>query len=485
MLVKDLLKDIKIRNVSTLSILEASVTDISFDSRYLKDNSAFFAFKGTAFDTHQVLAEIAKSDKINCIICEYEIEGIDCILVENSREALSIAASNLFETKNCDLKKIAVTGTNGKTTITYIIDEILNSAEMNSIRIGTTEYKVVNEIFPANNTTPGPYELNSLIRKGLDSDAEVLVMEVSSHALHQNRVSGVLFDVGVFTNLTGDHLDYHGTMDSYYEDKKKLFQKELCKKAVINIDSDYGKKLITEIEIGIVTCSINSKADICIIKVEYSLNGIIAKISIFGNIYEIKTKLTGSHNLSNILCAIGAAKVIGIPDIKIIDGINRVENVPGRLEKIENDGVFFFIDYAHTDDALDNVLNALSLLKKAKVITVFGCGGDRDKSKRPRMAAVAEKMSDVVIVTSDNPRTEDPDEIIKDILKGFNKPKSVLVEPDRRKAIEQAFKLAVAGDIVLIAGKGHEDYQILGTEKIHFDDREEIIKLTGVSNENC
>lgn len=481
MRLKELLEGITLIDINNPAMLEADVSNISVDNRNLKPASVFFAFKGTAFDAHDVLDALLASTELICLIGEKAVQSDKYIQVENGREALSRAAVNFYNANTSDLKKVGITGTNGKTTIAYIMDAIFAAAEMKSIRIGTTEYKVVDTTFPAANTTPGPMDLGAMIASGSNKGASGLVMEVSSHALSQHRVAGLTFDAAIFTNLTGDHLDYHGDMESYFHHKKTLFTAELCRIAVINIDSPYGERLISEIDVPVLTCSVQKTADICVVDSQTSLNGTQATLKVNGQQIDIKTGLTGQHNLSNILCAVGAAVSIGISLDQIIDGVEHIQNIPGRLEKLEYNGAYYFVDYAHTDDALENVLSALNELKTDRIITLFGCGGDRDKTKRPRMARAAEDLSDVVIVTSDNPRTENPTEIISDIVAGLRQKESAVVEPDRRKAIAEAVEMATAGDIILIAGKGHEDYQIIGTEKFHFDDLEELQKLTGVN----
>jgi UDP-N-acetylmuramoyl-L-alanyl-D-glutamate--2,6-diaminopimelate ligase len=480
MLVKTLLRGVEIIKISDKKLLNENILNISYDDREIKDNSIFFAIRGTSFDTHSILHRISSNKKIKCFITEVDLGIENSIVVKNSREAFAIASFNYFEVDYYDFIRIGITGTNGKTTISHIADNILKSAALNTINIGTTGYFLLDEFIEANNTTPGSYELASLIRKGLDKGANALVMEVSSHALSQDRVSGLRFDVAVFSNLSGDHLDYHLNMENYYNEKKKLFDNLQSKKAVINIDNEYGKRLYDEISIEKIKVSVEQQADIYVKESKFSLNSTKAVISFFGKDIEIETSLIGKHNLSNILCAAGATYLAGISIENIINGIKTVENVAGRLEKIVIDDAYFFVDYAHTDDALENVLKTLNDLKISKIITLFGCGGDRDKTKRPRMAAVAEKYSDLVIVTSDNPRTENPENIIDDILKGFSNKDVIFVNKDRAQAIKLALDLSDKNDIILIAGKGHEDYQILGTEKIHFDDREELKKLAGI-----
>ncbi|MGC8769143.1 UDP-N-acetylmuramoyl-L-alanyl-D-glutamate--2,6-diaminopimelate ligase [Calditerrivibrio sp.] len=482
MLVRELLKGISVKRISDDNLYDINVENISFNTKDIKPNSAFVLVKGINFDPYEKVDEIFNSKNVRLFITEKPLPEKPYVLVENTRKTFGIICRNFFNIDFIKMKFIGITGTNGKTTTNYLIDSILKVSGHKTIRIGTTEYMIVDEKIEANNTTPGIYDIFEMIAKGVKKGATAVCMEVSSHALDQDRVYGLNFDVAIFTNLTGDHLDYHKTMEHYYQSKKKLFTKEYSKNAAINIDYDYGKRLYNEVEIAKYSFS-KGKGDVGVIDVLYSLDGINFKVNIGDEIISLNSHLVGRHNLENILGAITACHILGISKEEIIRGVEQFKNVPGRLEKFEKNGAYFFVDYAHTDDALKNVLEALKGFKKGRLITVFGCGGDRDRTKRPRMAKVAEVYSDIVIVTSDNPRTEDPNAIIDEILTGFEDRSKVLVEPDRRIAIKKACDEAKAGDIVLIAGKGHEDYQIIGKTKYHFDDREEVAKNLGVTFE--
>lgn len=476
MKVKQLLKNIKILETSDTALLEKEVVGISFDNRELKNDSIFVAMRGESFDTHTVLSEVYKSGKIVCVLTEKKIDNIPYILVEDSKKAFNNMCLSYFNIDLNKFTKVGITGTNGKTTTSYLVGNILQAGGAKTIRFGTVEYNICGEKLVANNTTPGMYEICSMISKGAKKGADAIVIELSSHALKQNRVHGLKFDVAVFTNLSGDHLDYHLSMDDYYNSKKLLFTDLYSKSCVINIEGGYGYKLYNEININKVSCAVSKRANIVPQDVDYDLDGISCKIKGDSLNFEINSYLVGQHNLENILCAVGTGYLLNIDSDIIKKGIESLYNVPGRLEKIESEGTYYFVDYAHTDDALLNVLKALNFYKKNRIITVFGCGGDRDRKKRPRMAKAAETYSDKIIVTSDNPRTEDPEKIIEDIMKGFTDKKNVVVIPDRREAIKYATNIAREGDIVLVAGKGHEDYQIIGKDKIHFDDKEEILR---------
>lgn len=456
---------------------EAEIKDISFDNRDTKKKCPFFAFKGTHFDSHSFAKEAYEVKKAPFVVAERPIEGVPTVVVEDGRQAIALACRNLFLRPDEDMLKVAVTGTNGKTTTTYIIESIMKEAGMKPVRIGTTGVAYAGQTIDLDSTTPSPYEYYRALRAAADAGCNAMVMEVSSHALDQHRVYGTVFDVAAFTNLTGDHLDYHKTMDEYFNAKKRLFSPVYSKVGVINTDHDFGKRLAKESQVDKVTFGVGPKTDIGAEDIWFGLDGIRAKLNCPAGRIEIDSRLVGLHNLENLLAAASACIMLGIDSGHIKEGIAKMVNVPGRLEKFKKqNGAFIFVDYAHTDDALINVLSALGNFRENRIITVFGCGGDRDRTKRPRMAGAAERNSDVVIVTSDNPRTEDPKQIFGDILQGFENAENVILTPDRRHAIQQAVAMAQDKDIVLIAGKGHEDYMIIGREKIHFDDREEVKK---------
>lgn len=475
MKVSRLLDGLSIKGFDLEVDFEAEVKDLNIDSRNLKNKAPFFAFKGAAVDSHDFAEAAYKSGKVPFVVAERKIDGVPTVVVEDGRRAVAYACRNFFGRPDEGMLKAAVTGTNGKTTTSYIINTILQAAGHKTVLVGTTGVVFGDSFVDLDSTTPSPYELFKVLRQAADAGCDALVMETSSHSLHQHRVNGMVFDVGIFTNLSGDHLDYHKTMDDYYEAKKILFTKEYCNVGVIGKDNEYGDRLFKEAEVDKVSYGLSPKSDITAEEIWFALDGLKAKIVYPAGKFEIKSSLVGLHNLENLLAAAAGCVMLGIDNKIIAEGIENLKNVPGRLEKFEKkNGAFIFVDYAHTDDALSNVLEALSNFRENRIITVFGCGGDRDRTKRPRMAKAAEENSDVVIVTSDNPRTEDPQRIIEDIIEGFEDAGNVIITPDRRLAIKQAVDMAEAKDIVLIAGKGHEDYMVLGKEKIHFDDREEV-----------
>lgn len=473
MVINELFKDIEYKILQKVSD-EINGEDLEFDSRKIKQGDVFIALEGSIVDGHTFISK-AIENGAKTILVEKDVdkvEGINYFLVDGLREKMGIIASNFYGYPQNQLKIVGVTGTNGKTTTTYILESILG--EKNVARIGTVEYKIGDEIIPAPNTTPSSLEIIKICKKALEKNIKYLIMEVSSHGLEIGRVNMLRFEAGIFTNLTLDHLDYHKTMENYYLAKRKLFDLVKDKKnSIINIDDEYGKRYLeytNGISYGIGQGNIQGEIK------QITREGQEVTIKIFEKEYKINLRLLGRYNLSNLLGAIGAVKTLGLSDEEIISKIPLIHGAPGRFEPVKIDRDFtVIVDYAHTGDALENILKSINEFKTNRVITVFGCGGDRDKTKRPIMGGIAEKYSDIVIVTSDNPRTEDPEEIIKDIVVGLTK-ENHTVEIHREKAIEKAISLAEKNDIILIAGKGHENYQVIGREKIHFDDKEEVIK---------
>ena len=473
MVINELFKDIEYKTLQKVSD-EINGKDLEFDSRKIKQGDVFIALEGSIVDGHTFISK-AIENGAKTILVEKDVEkveGINYFLVEGLREKMGIIASNFYGYPQNQLKIVGVTGTNGKTTTTYILESILG--EKNVARIGTVEYKIGDEIIPAPNTTPSSLEIIKICKKALEKNIKYLIMEVSSHGLDIGRVNMLRFEAGIFTNLTLDHLDYHKTMENYYLAKRKLFDLVKNKKnSIINIDDEYGKRYLeytNGISYGIGQGDIQGEIR------QITREGQEVAIKIFEKEYKVNLRLLGRYNLSNLLGAIGAVKTLGLSDEEIISKIPLIHGAPGRFEPVKIDRDFtVIVDYAHTGDALENILKSINEFKSNRVITVFGCGGDRDKTKRPIMGAIAEKYSDIVIVTSDNPRTEDPNEILKDIVVGLTK-ENHIIEIHREKAIEKAVSLAEKNDIILIAGKGHENYQVIGREKIHFDDKEEVVK---------
>ena len=465
-------------------ILQKGKTEIEFkgmeyDSRKIKDGDIFVALEGSISDGHKYIKQAIENGAKGVLVSK-KVEPefpVEYILVKDLRKNLGKIASNFYGYPQKKLKIIGITGTNGKTTSTYLLESILGKEKV--ARIGTVEYKIGDEVIEAPNTTPESLDIVKMCKKAVEKGLEYLVMEVSSHALSLGRVDMLEFDVASFTNLTLDHLDYHENMDNYFQAKRKLFTmlKDI-KKSSINIDDIYGDRLYKEF--GGYSYSLTKSADLTGEIVEFHSDGQFVRLNLMGEMFEEKLAILGRYNLYNVLGVIGIALQLVIGKNIILEKLKDIKGAPGRFELVNcGQDYIVVVDYAHTGDALENILKSINELKKGRVITVFGCGGDRDATKRPIMGEIAQRLSDIAILTSDNPRTENPHLIIEDVKKGMNGD-HYLVEEDREQAIVKAIEIAQKNDIILIAGKGHETYQILGRKKIHFDDREiarrEIVK---------
>lgn len=480
MKIKELVEKLNPVKVNYCGKENIEVTNIAQDSRNPK-GTVFFAYKGESYDSNKDAENIYKNGQAEFIICEeYLGDNIPCAVIKNGRQLLPKAVSAFYNEPMKKYHSMAVTGTNGKTTSTYIMESIFHEAGMKTCRIGTTGIMIDDEFVEIDNTTPSPEIVYSSLACGLKKGCTALTMEVSSHALAQGRINGAFFETAVFTNLTGEHLDFHKNMENYFEAKAMLFTDTYSKHRVLNISHEYGKKLAERIKENLITFNaFDNDADIFPVQYTSTVHGIDAEVSVFGKIINIHSMLIGEYNLENILGVIGAAYSLGISLENIVKGIKNLKNVPGRLEKFSNKNITAFVDYAHTDDAIVNAVSSLRHVAKGRIITVFGAGGDRDATKRPRMAKASTSLSDITIITSDNPRTEDPQKIIDDILKGVEAGSEYYVEADREKAIAKAVSIAKEHDIIFIAGKGHEDYQIIGKTKHHFDDRLVVQKYLG------
>lgn len=498
--IKSLLDNVNVLKVYNDKSLDTIfVSGIKYNSKAVSEGDIFVSMPGTKTDGTLYIDEAIKNGA-RVIIAQKEIpfhyKDIPLIIVDDAQTALAELSAKFYDYPTKKILLIGVTGTNGKTTVTYLLESIFSAAGFKVGVIGTINYRFNNKIIPAENTTPFPSDLQKLIYEMLQSGVEVVVMEVSSHALAQKRVHGCEFDIAIFTNLSSEHLDYHHTMEEYFNAKSLLFrsmthQKKECfkdlkigrKVCVINYDDPYGRRLIDLCSIKDILLyskgSKNKNGKYTAVNVQYSHSGTEFEIIKNNNLrVKITTQLIGEFNVYNILAAFTAAHSQEIETKYITEGIKNVRLIPGRLEKVDIPKDFtVIIDYAHTPEALQKVLSTLKLIPHNRLITVFGCGGDRDRSKRPLMGSIAVTMSDYVIVTSDNPRTEDPERIILDIEVGIKKTgkQNYEIIVDRKQAIFKALSLARKNDIVLLAGKGHENYQILGVEKVHFDERE-IVK---------
>jgi len=469
--------------------LNVEVVDVTDDSRQVKPGTVFVAVKGTQVDGHNFIAQALEQGAVGTIV-EQPTSSLlrkpsPVVQVKDTRRALGQIASTFWNEPSQSLTMIGVTGTNGKTTITHLVKGLLEGSERKVGLLGTIGYFVGPEPRAASHTTPGSVALQSLLSQMVGAGVDTAVLEVSSHALAMARVAGCEFDIVVFTNLTQDHLDFHEDMDDYFQAKLRLFQeyvepkgKSGPKRAIVNRDDDWGKQILRQCTVPVWSYSIREAADLHAIDLSPSIEGTtFTAVTPIGSM-PIQSPLVGEHNVYNLLAAIGVGVQCGLSRENIQKSVPRVRAIPGRFELVsEGQNFAVVVDYAHTEDALARLLSAAQALKKGRILTVFGCGGDRDRGKRPKMGQVAAKNSDVVFVTSDNPRTEDPVTIIHDIERGLlalpdSQRASYHLITDRREAIDAAIQQAAPEDMVLIAGKGHEDYQIMGTERVHFDDRE-------------
>lgn len=465
-------KEMKIRDIE--------ITGIACDSKKVSDGSLFVAIKGASQDGHKFIDE-AVNKGARIVVHQEPFDACPAggkavfIRVKDTRKALGRLAARFYGNPSAALKVVGVTGTNGKTTITYLIENILAGAGFNPAVIGTINYRFNGKAVPAGNTTPGPVDIQSLLADMLKNKVNYAVMEVSSHSLDQDRVEAVRFSHAIFTNLTQDHLDYHGTIDNYFQAKARLFRKMPGGSvSIINNDSPYAKDIVSLTGSRVLTYGLTEQCDVYATDINFNVSGTSFTAHTPRGELDIRSALIGRHNVYNLLAAIAFGVSEKLKTSSISSAIRDFKFVPGRLERIDRGQDFFvFVDYAHTDDALVNVLTALRELSKKRIIAVFGCGGDRDKAKRPKMGKAVSQLADFALITSDNPRSEDPQSIIKDILKGIDKDNYKVVE-QREKAIKEALSMARSGDIILIAGKGHETYQITKGRSAPFDDREVV-----------
>ena len=462
-------------SLQVFNFSDRNVTGIASDSRQVTPGVVFVAIKGPSDDGHKYIFD-AISRGATVIVAQETVNvpaDICLIVAPNSRHALAVMADIFYDHPSGKVKVVGVTGTNGKTTVTYLVRSILQIAGKKAGLIGTINYEMAGRVIPAPNTTPGALDMQRYLAEMASSGSEYAVMEVSSHALDQYRVDAVDFACAIFTNITPEHLDYHQTFESYLTAKAKLFRYlPRGAVAVLNADDPHSTTLAGRTEGAVVWYGVEKPAPYSAELISMGLDGASIRLKMPSGDADVHTSLIGIHNLYNILAAATAATSLGATLEEAAAGILALEGVPGRLERIKEARAFTaFVDYAHTDDGLKKVLAALKPLADGRLIVVFGCGGDRDRAKRPRMGKVAQELADVVLVTSDNPRSEDPVAIINEILAGTQPSQSIYVEPDRKKAIEAACRLAGPDDVVLVAGKGHETYQKFKDTVIPFDDR--------------
>lgn len=470
-----LLENVEVKN----SFSDYDISEIITDSRKVTDGCVFVCIKGREFDGHSAALEAAEKGA-KAIISERQTGAPNEILVNSTREALAKMSSSFYGEPSKKMKLIGVTGTNGKTSTTHMIKKILEYCGKKTGLIGTVSYMAGGEMLSsASLTTPKPQELHRIFKSMAESGCEYCVMEVSSQALAQGRCIGLEFSAAVFTNLTQDHLDYHGTMENYANAKAKLFSQ--CKCAVLNKDDsrfDFMKNAVLSGDI-IGYSKKDNRADYFADNIHLGKAECEYILCTKGKTYNVRIDIPGEFTVYNSLAAISCCSALGIDTVRCVKALAETGGVPGRAEVLKTDTPYtIIIDYAHSPDAIENILSSVRQFAKGRVIALFGCGGDRDKTKRPLMAQKAAENADYLIITSDNPRTENPDEIIEDIIPGINgKGTSCAIISDRTQAIDYAIKNAREGDVIVLCGKGHETYQIIGDEKIHYDEREIVKRI--------
>ena len=475
------------------SLGSLEIGGISIDSRKTRPGDLFIAIRGEHADGHSFLHAAARAGAATALV-EREIAPapLPCLQVESTSAALPAVAVRFYGDPSKSLTVIGVTGTNGKTTVTYLLESILKAAGVKTAVIGSINYRLAGEILRAGLTTPFPHELQEVMAAALSAGASHLVMEVSSHSTAQGRVEGVRFDAGLFTNLSHDHLDFHGDMESYFQAKARFFREFLPSEGkragmAVNADDPCGAKLAQEFPDAL-TFGFSRERMVHPLSVEMSWDGTRLVLATPVGPMDLRAKIIGSYNASNIMAAVCGAILLDVPPGAIREGVEKMPSIPGRMEEIPNDrGLHVFVDYAHTPEGLDRVLTTLKGLAEARLITVFGCGGNRDRAKRPEMGRIAARRSDVVVLTSDNPRNEVPGAILSDIVPGVVAEGILeatgtvswdggyyLVIPDRKAAIARALEIARRGDTIVVAGKGHENVQLIGDRSLPFDDRETV-----------
>lgn len=475
MRLKQLLKDYNVKN----EFDDAEITGIAYDSRKVKPGDVFVCISGFETDGHKYAGKAVEKGAA-AVIAEHAVDaGVPTAVVENTRHALSYAADVFYGHPSGKFRLVGVTGTNGKTTTTFLVKSILEKAGHKVGLIGTNKNMIGERELPSERTTPESLELTELFAEMAKEGADFVVMEVSSHSLSLSRVEFCEFDVGAFTNLTQDHLDFHKTMENYLAAKKKLF--DMCKTGVINADDEGGRKILADCSCVSVSYGIDSAADILAGNIDYGAHGVDFDCDALGAAMRIHINTPGRFSVYNALAAVGICTALGISAEDISEGLRSVPGVCGRAEVVPTGRDYtVMIDYAHTPDGIENILKSIRGFAKGRIVILFGCGGDRDRTKRPKMGRIAGELADFCVVTSDNPRTEDPGEIIKEIIPGVEEtgcPYTVI--ENRKEAIRYALDNAETGDVILLAGKGHETYQILKSGKIHFDEREIVHEILG------
>ncbi|AAK80087.1 UDP-N-acetylmuramoyl-L-alanyl-D-glutamate--2,6-diaminopimelate ligase [Clostridium acetobutylicum] len=454
--------------------LNVEIDNLNYDSRKVNEKGLFFCIEGYTSDGHDFIDKAVEkgADVIVCTKVPKKLPNCTVVKVEDGRKAMAVMGANFYDNPSHKLKLIGITGTNGKTTSTYMMKSMLESSGYKVGLIGTIANYIGDKKIESHRTTPESLELQKLFSDMVHDKIDYCVMEVSSHSLYLDRVYGIVFEEGIFTNLTQDHLDFHKTFENYYKAKMILFKNS--KRSIINIDDKYGERVFKDAGNDKITYGLTEKADLKAENLKMTSRGTEFDLCYRGLREHVKINIPGKYNVYNALGSVAACLNEGISIEKVKDGLNKLSSVPGRCEIVTHNTNLDFdvvLDYAHTPDGLEKVLKASREFTKGRLISVFGCGGDRDKTKRPIMGEIGSKLSDIAVITSDNPRSENPEEIIKDIVQGIKTDNYVIVE-NRKEAIKKAMLMAKKDDVIVLAGKGHENYQILGDKTIHFDEKE-------------
>lgn len=485
MMLKELLQDVTIKERTGSA--DAPVSGLACHTDDVQVGATFVALRGAQADGHRFVAQAIDAGARSVIVEEPQDvpDDVAQIVVDDCHAAYAHAAARWFAHPSREMQLIGITGTNGKTTLTYLLEAIWKAAQQSCGVIGTVDYRFANQRRVASHTTPDAYVLQTLLREMRNVQVSVAALEVSSHGIAQSRVAGCDFAGAIFTNLTQDHLDYHDSLEAYAATKARLFTELLPASvaadpfAVVNVDDAVGARIAHDCLVRVLRYGLSKDADVYVLEQRGDLQGTFLRLHTPRGELALQSPFVGQHNIYNVLAAVATAEAMGIAQADVIAGLEQLAGVPGRLERVSVPGASVFVDYAHTPDAVAAACAALRPLTRGRLITVMGCGGDRDQAKRPLMGQAAAQVSDVVIVTSDNPRTEDPQAIIDHILPGVAGVTHEAIV-DRRAAIARALEIATSEDVVLIAGKGHEDYQIIGVTKHPFDDREVVRAVAGV-----
>lgn len=463
--------------ISFTARADMEITGLTYDSRKVEAGNCFFAVRGTQSDGHNFIAKAIEAGAA-AVVCEQLPEvlkpEVSYVVVRDTNAAMADIAATYYDNPSHELNLVGVTGTNGKTTVATLLYDLYRKMGYRAGLISTVVYRIDEREIPSTHTTPDAIRLNAMLREMVDCGCDYCFMEVSSHSLVQDRVRGLKFRGAMFTNLTHDHLDYHGTFLEYVKAKKRLFD-SLPKSAfaLVNVDDRNGEVMVQNTSAKVSRYSLRQLADFRCKVLEMLFDGMLLRI----NSHDVWVKFLGRFNAYNLLCVYGAAVLLGSDEQEVLQALSALSSVSGRFEPVRSQtGITAIVDYAHTPDALENVIATINDIRTPaqQLIVVCGCGGDRDSTKRPEMGRIASREADIAIFTSDNPRTEDPEKILDQVVAGAEVGRQTLRISDRAQAIRTAVMLAKAGDIILVAGKGHEDYQIIGTEKIHFDDREQL-----------